>query len=48
MGVVGWVAFKVSWLGSSCQCSGGWVCVSSLWSAMKCPVVSFELSVGLV
>ena len=34
--------------GSLCQCSGGWSWISSLWSAMKCPVVSFEISVGLV
>ena len=25
---------------------GSWI--SSLWSAVKCPVVSFEMSVGLV
>ena len=31
---------EVPWLGSS------WI--SSLWSAMKCPSVSFEVSVGLV
>ena len=23
------------------MCSGGWGWISSLWSAMKCPVVSF-------
>ena len=34
--------------GSLPWCSGGWNWVSSLWSAMKCPVVSFEVSVGLV
>ena len=30
------------------QCSGGWSWISSLWSAMKCPVMSFEMSVALV
>ena len=25
-----------------------WSWMSSLWSAMKCPVVSFEVSMGLV
>ena len=25
------------------QCSGGWSWVSSLWSAVECPVVSFEM-----
>ena len=34
--------------GSLNQCSGGWSWISSLWSAMKCPVVSFEVSVGLL
>ena len=34
-------------LGSLCQCSGGWSWTSSLWSAMKCPVICFEMSVGL-
>ena len=29
-------------------CSGGWSWISSLWSAMKCPAMSFEMSVGLV
>ena len=36
---------KVSWLGK--LVSVFWW-ISSLWSAMKCPVVSFEVSVGLV
>ena len=35
-------------LGSLCWCSGGWSWIASLWSAMKCPVVSFEVSMGLV
>ena len=25
-------------VGSLCQCSGGWNWMSSLWSAVKCPV----------
>ena len=29
------------------QGSGGWSWVSSLWGAMKCPVVSFEVSMSL-
>ena len=33
--------------GSFHLCSGGWSWISSLWSAMKCPVVSFWGSVGL-
>ena len=39
---------KVSWLGSLYQCSGGWSWISSLWSAMTCSVMSYEMSVGLV
>ena len=34
--------------GSLCQCSGGCSWISSLWSTMKCPVLSFEMSVGFV
>ena len=30
-----------------CRCSGGWSCISSLWSAMKCPVMSYEMSMVL-
>ena len=30
------------------RCFGGWSLISSLWSAMKCTVVSFEMSVGLM
>ena len=37
---------KVSWLGK--LVSGGWSWISSLWSAMKCPLISSEISVGLV
>ena len=33
---------------SLCLCSGGWSCISSLWSAVKCPVVSSEMFMGLV
>ena len=35
-----------------CRCSGGWGWISSLWissllsTAMKCPVMSYEMSVG--
>ena len=38
---------KVSWLRKLGQCSGGWSWISSLWSAMKCPVMSYEISVVL-
>ena len=34
--------------GRLCLCSGGWSCISSLWGATKCPVVSFVVSMGLV
>ena len=30
--------------GSLHWCTGGWSWVSYLWSAMECPVVSFEVS----
>ena len=49
MGGVVWVAcqgFLVT--EACCRCSHGWSCISSLWSAMKCPVMNFERSVGLV
>ena len=39
---------KVSCLGKLASVFCGWSWISSLWSAMKCPVVSFEVSVGLV
>ena len=29
-------------------CSDGWSWISSRWNAVKCPVVSFEVSMGLV
>ena len=34
---------KASWLGKLGQCSGVCNWISSLWSAMECPVVSFEM-----
>ena len=33
--------------GSLCQCSGGWSWISSFKSAMKCPILSYEMSLGL-
>ena len=39
---------KVSWLGKLVSVFGGWSWISSLWSAVKCPGVNFEVSVGLV
>ena len=30
-------------LGSLCRCSGVWNLISSLWSAMECPEMSFEM-----
>ena len=33
--------------GSLCQCSGGWSWISSLWSAMKFPVMGYEMSMVL-
>ena len=47
VGLCEWLV-KVSWLGKLVSVSGGCSCISSLWNAMKCPVVSFEMSVGLV
>ena len=34
-------------LGKLGQCSGGWCWISSLWSARECPVMSYEMSMGL-
>ena len=34
--------------GNLCLCSGGWSWISPLWSAMKCPTVSFWVSMGFV
>ena len=48
VGGVGQVACQGFLVGSFCQCSHGWSWISSLWSAMKSPVMSFEVSVGLV
>jgi len=31
----------------ACQGSGGWSWTSSLWSAMKCQIGSFRVSMGL-
>ena len=39
---------RFSGLGSLHRCSGGWSWISSLWGSMKCPVASFEVSLGLV
>ena len=46
VGLYRWLV-KVSWLGKLVLVSGGWSWISSLWSAMKCPVMSYEMSVGL-
>ena len=45
-GLYGWLS-RFPHKGSLCRCSDGWGCISSLWSAMKCPVVCFAMSVGL-
>ena len=42
VGLDDWLV-KVSWLGKLVWCSGVWNWISSLWSAMKCPVMSFEM-----
>ena len=47
VGLYTWLV-NVSWLGKLVSVSGGWSWISSLWNAVKCPVVSFEMSVGLV
>ena len=39
---------KVSWLGTLVSVFWWVELVSSLWSAMKCPLMSFEMPVGLV
>ena len=38
-------SFLVS--GNLCLCPGGWSWISSLWSAVQCPVVGFGVSIGL-
>ena len=48
MGGVGRVACQGFLVRKACQCSGGWSWISSLWGAVKCPIVSFEMSMGLV
>ena len=48
VGGVGQMACQGFLVGSLCQCSYRWSWISSLWSAMKCLVMSFEVSVGLV
>ena len=40
------VAVKVSWLGKLVSVFW-WSYISSLWSAMKCPVMSYEMSMVL-
>ena len=42
MGLDDWLV-KVSWLGK--LGTGAWNWISSLWSAMECPVVSFEMGI---
>ena len=46
-GVDEWLVKGFPGYWSLCLGSGGWSCISSLWSAMKCPVVSFGVSTGL-
>ena len=48
MGGVGWVACQGFLVREACVCPGGWSWISSLWGAIKFPVVSFEMSLGLV
>ena len=49
MGGVVLVAYQGFLVREACvRCSGGWSWISSLWSAMKCPVVSFEMCMGLL
>ena len=42
VGLDDWLV-KVSWLGKLVSVSGAWKWISSLWSAMECPVMSFEM-----
>ena len=42
-----WWLVKVSWLGKLVSVFWWWSWISSLWSAMKCPVMSYEMSVVL-
>ena len=48
VGGVGQVACQGFLVREAFRCSGGWSWISSLWSSMKCPVVSFEMSMGLL
>ena len=48
MGGVGQVACQDFLVRGACLCSHEWSWISSLWSAKKCPVVSFGVSMGLV
>ena len=47
----GWKLVSVACQGflvrEACVSSGGWSWISSLWSAMKCPVMSYEMSMVL-
>ena len=47
MGGVGWVACQGFLVREACVCPGGWSWISSLLGAIKFPVVSFEMSLGL-
>ena len=47
MGGVVSVACQGFLVRKACWCSGGWSWISSLCSAMNCPVMSYEMSVGL-
>ena len=46
VGLDGWLV-KVSWLGKLVSVFWWVELDSSLWSAMKCPVMSYDMSVGL-
>ena len=48
VGGVGQVAYQGFLIREACIGSNGWSWISSLWSAIKCPVVSFGVSMGLV
>ena len=48
MGGFGRVACQGFLVREACVCVfAGWSWTSSLWSAMKCPVMSYEMSMGL-
>ena len=46
VGLYGWLV-KVSWLGKLVLVFWWVELISSLWSAMKCPIMSYEMSMGL-